>query len=87
MTRSGTADWTNYVKKDSILYNTGANLFGTSYGPQTVDTIPQVATGRLHRFVGRCQHGLLVALRPLTGYRSSKTSGVLSCKPGGRSFV
>ena len=35
-------DWTNYVKKDSILYNTGANLFGTAYGPQTVDTIPQV---------------------------------------------
>jgi prepilin-type N-terminal cleavage/methylation domain-containing protein len=38
----GTTDWTNYVKKNSILYNTGANLFGTAYGPQTVDTIPQV---------------------------------------------
>jgi prepilin-type N-terminal cleavage/methylation domain-containing protein len=37
-------DWTKYVKKDSILYNTGANLFGTSYGDQTVDTIPHVAT-------------------------------------------
>src|SRR5204863_1803192 len=37
-------DWTKYVKKDSILYNTGANLFGTSYGSQTVDTIPQVPT-------------------------------------------
>jgi prepilin-type N-terminal cleavage/methylation domain-containing protein len=36
------SDWTKYVKKDSILYNTGANLFGTSYGPQTVDQIPQV---------------------------------------------
>ena len=36
-------DWTNYVKKNSILYNTGTNLFGTSYGQQTVDTIPQVA--------------------------------------------
>ena len=36
------ADWTNYVKKNSILYNTGADLFGNSYGPQTVDTIPQV---------------------------------------------
>ena len=39
-----TADWTNYVKKNSILYNTGADLFGNSYGPQTVDTIPQVPT-------------------------------------------
>jgi len=37
-----TADWTNYVKKNSILYNTGANLFGHGYGAQTVDTIPQV---------------------------------------------
>jgi prepilin-type N-terminal cleavage/methylation domain-containing protein len=36
------SDWTNYVKKNSILYNTGADLFGNSYGPQTVDTIPQV---------------------------------------------
>jgi prepilin-type N-terminal cleavage/methylation domain-containing protein len=38
----GTADWTNYIKKGSILYNTGANLFGTGYGAQTVDVIPQV---------------------------------------------
>ena len=38
-------DWTKYVKKDSILYNTGANLFGTAYGPQTVDQIPQVPSG------------------------------------------
>ena len=38
----GTADWTNYVKKNSILFNTGADLFGNGYGVQTVDTIPQV---------------------------------------------
>jgi prepilin-type N-terminal cleavage/methylation domain-containing protein len=38
----GTADWTNYIKKNSVLYNTGATLFGTSYGAQTVDVIPQV---------------------------------------------
>ena len=38
------ADWTKYVKKDSILYNTGQNLFGTAYGDQTVDTIPRVPT-------------------------------------------
>jgi prepilin-type N-terminal cleavage/methylation domain-containing protein len=36
--------WTKYVKKDSILYNTGANLFGTPYNDQTVDTIPQVSS-------------------------------------------
>jgi len=38
----GTQDWTNYVKKNSVLYNTGTSLFGTAYGAQTVDTIPQV---------------------------------------------
>jgi prepilin-type N-terminal cleavage/methylation domain-containing protein len=37
-----TADWTNYVKKNSILFNTGKDLFGNGYGVQTVDTIPQV---------------------------------------------
>src|SRR5882724_3860082 len=37
-------DWTNYVKKGSILYNTGTNLLGTGYGAQTVDTIPRVPT-------------------------------------------
>ena len=35
-------DWTNYVKKNSVLYNTGKDLFGNSYGNQTVDIIPQV---------------------------------------------
>jgi len=37
-----TTDWTNYVKRGSILYNTGTSLLGSAYGPQTVDTIPQV---------------------------------------------
>ena len=36
------ADWTNYLKKGSLLYNNGKSLLGTSYGNQTVDTIPQV---------------------------------------------
>ena len=37
-------DWTQYVKKDSILYNTGSSLLGSTYGAQTVDTIPRVPT-------------------------------------------
>src|SRR6266550_1934926 len=36
------SDWTNYIKKNSVLYNTGADLFGNPYGAQTVDVIPQV---------------------------------------------
>ena len=35
-------DWTNYLKKGSVLYNTGADLFSQSYGAQTVDSLPRV---------------------------------------------
>ena len=38
------SDWTNYLKKGSALYNTGNSVLGNAYGPQTVDTIPQVAS-------------------------------------------
>jgi len=37
-------DWTNYVKKGTLLYNTGNSVLGSAYGPQTVDIIPQVPT-------------------------------------------
>ena len=40
----GTADWTNYLKKNSSLYNTAKSLLGSAYGSQTVDTIPTVPT-------------------------------------------
>src|SRR5438128_12515205 len=35
-------DWTNYLKKNSVLWNTGADLFSQTYGPQTVDSLPSV---------------------------------------------
>ena len=38
------AAWTNYLKKDTSLYNTGKDLFGSAYGTQTVDTLPIVPT-------------------------------------------
>ena len=37
-------DWTNYLKKGSMLYTTAKDLFGNDYGPQTVDTLPTVPT-------------------------------------------
>ena len=37
-----TVDWTNYLKKNAILYNTAADILGNSYGPQYVDTLPHV---------------------------------------------
>ena len=36
-------DWTNYLKRNTSLYLTGADIFGNSYGPQTVDSLPAVA--------------------------------------------
>src|ERR1051325_9703272 len=35
-------DWTNYLKKDTVLFATGQDLFGNDYGPQTVDSLPKV---------------------------------------------
>lgn len=37
-------DWTNYLKKDTTLYATGQDLFGNSFGAQTVDSLPRVPT-------------------------------------------
>ena len=37
----GIVDWTNYMKKGSLLFNTGNDIFGNSYGTQTVDTLPK----------------------------------------------
>ncbi len=40
-TTVGTSDWTQYMKDGTLLYNTGADLFGNAYGPQTVDITPR----------------------------------------------
>ena len=37
-----TADYTQYLKKNAILYNTARDILGNDYGPQTVDTLPAV---------------------------------------------
>ena len=37
-----TNDWIAYLKKGSVLYNTAADIFGNSYGAQTVDNLPDV---------------------------------------------
>jgi hypothetical protein len=36
------SDWTNYIKKDTVLYATGQDLFGNDYGAQVVDQHPVV---------------------------------------------
>ena len=37
-------DLKSYLKTGSLLYNTGKDLFGNSFGPFTVDSIPKVPT-------------------------------------------
>ena len=37
-----TAAWTSYLKKDTLLYNTGVDVLGNSFGAQTVDYPPRV---------------------------------------------
>src|SRR5690242_3776210 len=39
-----TSDWTNYMKKGSLLYNTGKDIFGNDYGTQTVDSLPKISS-------------------------------------------
>jgi prepilin-type N-terminal cleavage/methylation domain-containing protein len=39
------SDWTNYLKKGSVLYNTGQDILGNTYGNQAVDTLPNVPHG------------------------------------------
>jgi prepilin-type N-terminal cleavage/methylation domain-containing protein len=44
----GTADWTSYVKKNAVLYNTATSVLGSAYGAQTVDSVPQVPQADLN---------------------------------------
>jgi len=39
------SDLKAYLKTGSVLYSTGADIFGDSYGPYTVDTVIAVPTG------------------------------------------
>jgi prepilin-type N-terminal cleavage/methylation domain-containing protein len=36
-----TVDWTNYMKKNSVIWNTGKDVLGNAYGVQTVDSLPK----------------------------------------------
>lgn len=43
-TTANFADLKAYLKAGTMLYSTGKDLFGNSYGPFTVDNIPKVST-------------------------------------------
>ncbi len=39
------ADLKNYIKAGTVLYTTGNDIFGNSYGPFTVDSLPKIPQG------------------------------------------
>ena len=40
-------DIREYVKKNGVLYDTGADLFGRPYGPFTIDRVPNIPSATL----------------------------------------
>jgi len=44
------ADVQNYLKTDTLLYSSGSDILGDSYGPYTVDSITQVPTSAFNAY-------------------------------------
>jgi prepilin-type N-terminal cleavage/methylation domain-containing protein len=44
------SDIQNYLKTDTLLYSTGADILGDTYGPYTVDSITQVPTSAFNAY-------------------------------------
>ena len=59
-------DWTNYLKKGSVLYNTGNDILGHGLRCSNRRHHPAGALSQLRRIIRCGQHWLLVALRSLT---------------------
>ncbi len=59
----GVTDWTNYVKKNALLYNTGQSILGSSVRYSGRGQHPTGACGGPRRVVRRSRHGVLVPLR------------------------
>lgn len=62
-----TAAWSGYLKRGTVLYSTGLDVLGNSYGDQTVDIAPKVPAATLERLIRRRRDGILLALRSLLG--------------------
>ena len=58
------AAWTSYLKQGTVLYATGADLFGTSYGPTNSRSNSQDGCHNLGRVFGCRRDQLLFSLRP-----------------------
>jgi prepilin-type N-terminal cleavage/methylation domain-containing protein len=50
-------DLKNYIKTGTVLYTTGADLFGNTYGPFTIDSIPTVDAAQFDALSDVCPVG------------------------------
>ena len=50
-------DLKNYVKVGTTLYQTGADLFGNTYGPFTIDSVPAVNAAQFNALSDVCPVG------------------------------
>jgi type II secretory pathway pseudopilin PulG len=50
-------DLKNYIKTGTQLYLTGADLFGNTYGPFTIDSIPVVSAAQFNALSDCCPVG------------------------------
>jgi prepilin-type N-terminal cleavage/methylation domain-containing protein len=50
-------DLKNYIKTGTVLYTTGADLFGNTYGPFTIDSIPVVNAAQFNALSDVCPVG------------------------------
>ena len=51
-------DIQNYLKTNTVLYSSGNDIFGDSYGPFTVDSIPQVPVSAFNALSDVCDASL-----------------------------
>jgi prepilin-type N-terminal cleavage/methylation domain-containing protein len=50
-------DLKNYIKTGSVLYTTGTDLFGNTYGPFTIDSVPAVNAAQFNALSDVCPVG------------------------------
>ena len=55
------SDWKSYLKQNTALANSGADLFGNTYGPQTVYTIPKVPSAAFNALISLLRSALFAA--------------------------
>ena len=72
------ADLQNYMKTDTVLYATGTDLFGDSYGPFVVDSLPQVPANAFNTLSDVADTTFWAPYIPATGGTTTVDPAVLA---------